>query len=219
MDSSEISYIRRVFYNERIDNFMKANPNRNQKKKGIDDKNYYVIVRNYVKNGKPIAEDLEKFNTEQQAESKIDYYRKLYGLIDIYRYVNGKFDIDYYNPKTTGLTAETDPTQLLKSCTEENAPEIHIITDEIECGEIGIHSGLYYDIKDEPEKMEIIRNCLDRYVSHDFGDLPQEDKDMNENALINGGRLLARYNLSFGDIYIITESDHKNTTILYCKDY
>lgn len=55
-----------------------------------------------------------------------------------------------------------------------------------------------------------------RYESCDWGDVPNEDKKMNDSAVKNDDdRIVARYN----DIYIITEYDRSHTTILYTFEY
>lgn len=48
------------------------------------------------------------------------------------------------------------------------------------------------------------------------GDIPHEDKKMNDSAVKNNDdRIVARYN----DIYIITEWDRSATTILFIDEY
>ena len=42
---------------------------------------------------------------------------------------------------------------------------------------------------------------------------------LNEDAIENDERILARYNTSRGDIYIITERDRSYTTMLYVGEY
>ena len=71
------------------------------------------------------------------------------------------------------------------------------------------------------ETAKEVYEALNRYLSGDWGDLPQEDKDMNDTAVKHPGstRILARYNLLCGDIYIITEWDRSYTTLLFCNEY
>jgi len=59
--------------------------------------------------------------------------------------------------------------------------------------------------------------CLQRYNSGDWGDLCQEDQQLNDQAIKQGGRILARYNNSAGDVYIIT--DGGGTTVLLTDEY
>ena len=70
-----------------------------------------------------------------------------------------------------------------------------------------------------------IQSCLDRHRSGDWGDLNDEDRQMNDNALEaenNGGfsdSLFSAYDTGFGRIYIITECDRSVTTILLPEEY
>lgn len=59
-------------------------------------------------------------------------------------------------------------------------------------------------------------SSLERYKNHDWGDLPPEDKRMNDRG---DDRIVARYNSEYGDIYIITEYDRSYTTILFTNEY
>ena len=70
-----------------------------------------------------------------------------------------------------------------------------------------------------------IQNCLDRHKSGDWGDLNDEDRQMNDDALEaeKNGRfsdsLFSAYDTEFGRIYIITECDRSVTTILLPEEY
>lgn len=62
--------------------------------------------------------------------------------------------------------------------------------------------------------------ALDRYLNGDWGDLEDEDKEANEEALKNGYRLLAAYTSENGTkFWIITEWDRSVTTILLPSEY
>ena len=62
---------------------------------------------------------------------------------------------------------------------------------------------------------------LDRHVRADWGDqLEFEDILANEQALVDGERLLSKYQVSPGiSIYIITEADRSMTTLLLPEEY
>lgn len=65
-----------------------------------------------------------------------------------------------------------------------------------------------------------ILQCVVKHVTGDWGVLDKIDMDMNESALIHGGRILSAYNLNDGTrIYIITEADRSSTTILLPSEY
>jgi hypothetical protein len=61
---------------------------------------------------------------------------------------------------------------------------------------------------------------LERHVRGDWGDLCDEDKQANEEALEQGLRILSSYRLSSGvKIWIITECDRSATTVLLPEEY
>lgn len=54
----------------------------------------------------------------------------------------------------------------------------------------------------------------------DWGDLCAEDRALNEEALIRGGRLLSNYSVTPDlTVWVITEADYRVTTILLPSDY
>ena len=75
----------------------------------------------------------------------------------------------------------------------------------------GAHDGL--DLKD-------VASCLVRHAGGDFGDMSEEDKAYNEEALVTGGRIMSAYR-DRNDIkfWIITEHDRSATTILLPEEY
>ncbi len=61
---------------------------------------------------------------------------------------------------------------------------------------------------------------LCRHVRGDFGNLCPEDKQLNDQALVNGGRILSSYKtLKGAQIWIITEADRSSTTLLLPSEY
>ena len=61
---------------------------------------------------------------------------------------------------------------------------------------------------------------LQRHVTGDWGDLPEEDIAENELSLREGHRLLSAYHLTSGTkIWVITEWDRSVTTILLPSEY
>ena len=88
-------------------------------------------------------------------------------------------------------------------------------------GQVFITGGLKATIEQNEDARREVMRALSRYLSGDWGDLGDSDKELNNNAVADPGsdRILARYNLQCGDIYIITEWDRSYTTLLYCRDY
>lgn len=64
-----------------------------------------------------------------------------------------------------------------------------------------------------------VTESLERYQRNDWGDLCDEDKKTNQDAIKNGERIFARYNIKPRAIYIITEWDRSATTILFPEEY
>jgi len=61
---------------------------------------------------------------------------------------------------------------------------------------------------------------LIRHGQCDWGDLHEDDKEANEEALKEGLRLLSAYKLPDGKkIWVITEADRSATTLLFPEDY
>lgn len=61
---------------------------------------------------------------------------------------------------------------------------------------------------------------LIRHGNCDWGDVCDEDKEANEEALKEGLRILSSYKLPDGkQIWIITEADRSATTLLFPSDY
>lgn len=67
------------------------------------------------------------------------------------------------------------------------------------------------------------RHLLDRHFSGDWGDLCEEDKQLNDEALKNGSRILSAYTLPDSTkIWVITEAvgddDRRSATTLLLPD-
>lgn len=60
---------------------------------------------------------------------------------------------------------------------------------------------------------------LRRHVAGDWGDVPDDDRQVNEDALIDGDRLHSAYQVSGVRFWVITESDRSVTTILLPEEY
>lgn len=84
-------------------------------------------------------------------------------------------------------------------------------------------SGVAYESSISPEFALNVRKCLNRHLSGDWGDLCEDDKKLNDEAVKNEDRILSAYNLNTSDgdnkIYIITEWDRSVTTVLFPSEY
>lgn len=67
--------------------------------------------------------------------------------------------------------------------------------------------------------------CLERHCSGDWGDISEEDKEMNDESVRQereGGfpdSLMSSYEFGTMEIWIITESDRSVTTVLLPEEY
>lgn len=69
------------------------------------------------------------------------------------------------------------------------------------------------------DRQDVI-NSLTRHSSGDFGDVSEEDKALNEEAVDTGDRILSAYLDRNGEkFWIITEWDRSATTILLPDEY
>ena len=71
----------------------------------------------------------------------------------------------------------------------------------------------------EKLKSDDILNALNRHVVGDWGELDDEDRQTNDEALQFGDRLLSVYHSGFTKFWIITEASREVTTVLLPEDY
>lgn len=87
-----------------------------------------------------------------------------------------------------------------------------------ELGNVVMTIGVDEYVKENNLAKELI-TILRRHHSGDWGDLVKSDKDENDRALKEGGRLFSTYKLGEEKVYIITEWDRSATTILFPYEY
>ncbi len=69
------------------------------------------------------------------------------------------------------------------------------------------------------DKTEVL-NAIARHARGEWGDLCDDDKQANDDALTCGARLLSAYHTSNGQkFWIITEADRSATTVLLPEEY
>ena len=76
-------------------------------------------------------------------------------------------------------------------------------------------------IEDECDNTQEIAQCIVRHSQGDWGNLCEEDKQLNDSAVEDGGRILSAYEIGENKvkIWIITEGDRSCTTILLPEEY
>lgn len=66
---------------------------------------------------------------------------------------------------------------------------------------------------------EFITQCLARHLVGDWGEICDEDRGINEAALVHGARLLSVYSQGEERLWVITEADRSSTTVLLPSEY
>ena len=61
---------------------------------------------------------------------------------------------------------------------------------------------------------------IQRHQAGDWGDISDEDRMANDQALVEGTRILSVYRSANGTIFwIVTEADRSSTTVMLPEDY
>lgn len=60
---------------------------------------------------------------------------------------------------------------------------------------------------------------LERHVAGDYGDISEEDRKVNENAIKEGYEIHSSFKFNTQTIWLITASDRRLTCILLPSDY
>ncbi|MDD5094562.1 MAG: hypothetical protein PHV74_09315 [Dehalococcoidia bacterium] len=75
-------------------------------------------------------------------------------------------------------------------------------------------------VAEDAKFSKLVIESLKRHSRGDWGELCQEDKETNESALLEGGRLFSAYEQGgLPKIWIITEWDRSATTVLFPDEY
>jgi hypothetical protein len=102
---------------------------------------------------------------------------------------------------------------------------LFVINAVFKTGQIVATRGVYELACQNPDFAKFIQHSLNRHVRGDWGDVDDEDKQTNYQALKQGARLLSVYNdgrfpkNGVATIWIITEADRSATTILFPDEY
>lgn len=90
-----------------------------------------------------------------------------------------------------------------------------------ETGKCIITKKVYSKMIEDSGFLSFVYVSLGRHVRGDWGDLPKEDKALNDEATINGGRIFSSYKRRKDDtkLWIITEADRNATTVLFPDEY
>ena len=92
-------------------------------------------------------------------------------------------------------------------------------------GQIVMTCGIAARMGTDPSFARGVRSSLDRHATGDWGDVGEESRRMNDDALEaerNGewsDSLFSLYDIEGTEIFIITEADRSVTTILFPEEY
>jgi hypothetical protein len=64
-----------------------------------------------------------------------------------------------------------------------------------------------------------VLDLLERHAQGDWGELEEDDRVANEQALDGGDRLLSHYRFDGGRCWVLTEADRSVTTVLLPEEY
>ena len=102
---------------------------------------------------------------------------------------------------------------------------------KFELGQVVMTRGVADFAAENTRFSAFVTRCMIHHAAGDWGDLTEEDIEMNNDALKNGGRLFSAYNFrepfatesEYGErrnkIWIITEYDRSATTVLFPDEY
>ncbi|WP_324665142.1 hypothetical protein VLL09_01345 [Dehalococcoides mccartyi] len=102
---------------------------------------------------------------------------------------------------------------------------LFVINAAFNTGQIVATRGVYDLACENPEFARFIQKSLNRHVKGDWGDVDEEDKQSNNQAMKQGTRLLSAYidnrfpQNGVATIWIITEADRSSTAILFPDEY
>ena len=70
------------------------------------------------------------------------------------------------------------------------------------------------------ESGESAADFLSRHVRGDYGEICEEDRQLNDQAIVDGSRILSAYRTSKGErLWIITEADRSSSCLLKPDEY
>ena len=80
--------------------------------------------------------------------------------------------------------------------------------------------GISNKIADNEQFAKQVTYFMGLYITGDWGDTSEDDKEMNDENLKSGtGSLMGAYETCEGRIWIMTEHDRSATTILFPSEY
>jgi hypothetical protein len=92
-----------------------------------------------------------------------------------------------------------------------------MIKQRIELGQVVATPGAIEELK---RAGQTASHFLNRHLSGDWGELSEHDRQLNDEAVVNGDRVLSAYTLPTGEkLWVITEADRSSTCCLLAHEY
>lgn len=92
----------------------------------------------------------------------------------------------------------------------------------LELGKVVMTKGICKRCKDSPTFSFLVQKALSMHAEGNWGDLSDEDWEVNQQALQDGDTILSSYWMDYENkekIWIITEGDRSVTTVLLPEEY
>ena len=89
----------------------------------------------------------------------------------------------------------------------------------LKLGTVLMTQGISARVKKDMKFNDFVSRCVVRHKCGDWGNLCEEDRKANEDAVRNGDRVFSSYDSPEGKIWIITEYDRSYTTVLLPEEY
>ncbi len=91
-------------------------------------------------------------------------------------------------------------------------------------GKLYVTRGVHIEICDNPAFALFVTKSLKRHLNGDWGEMSEEDKKFNDEAIQNGSRIFSAYKEGEIKIWIITEAKNEDeirecTTVLFPSEY
>jgi len=75
------------------------------------------------------------------------------------------------------------------------------------------------EIAEDGAAFERIMEFFHEHKAENWGNMPEEDKIANDEALLQGTRVMSSWDLDGKEIWIITEGNREITTVLLPEEY
>ena len=90
---------------------------------------------------------------------------------------------------------------------------------KFELGQTVVTRGVAEVLEQDAKFSEFVMVSIRRHATGDWGEMCEEDREANDEALQHGGRLFSSYTKGDWKIWIITEWDRSYTTVLFPSEY